>query len=195
MLYAYNAYQPIISLLEQGYCSRISRGNYRAHQSKIYRTLQQNSPTTFFASLYFFEISPSCKSWQILPPAVLRRRYGPLRAGCWSPPARECCVGRWRQVMVEQVRHTMDAALLIDAAVHLADQGVPLLPPRPPLPSLPPPPLLAQPSFHAARTSLQPTNRASIPTILPLTPSLHHNNLTIIWSPDYVLPLCCAGAD
>ena len=113
---------------------------------------------------------------------MLRRRYGPLRAGCWSPPAREGCVGRWRQVMVEQVRHTMDAALLIDAAVHLADQGVPLLPPRPPLPSLPPPPLLAQPSFHAARTSLQPTNRASIPTILGLTPSLHHNNLTIIWA-------------
>ena len=53
--------------------------------------------------------------------------------------------------MVEQVRHTMmDPGLLIDAAVHLADQGVPLLPPRPPLPSLPPPPLLAQPGFHAA---------------------------------------------
>ena len=92
--------------------------------------------------------------------------------------------------MVEQVRHTMvDPGLLIDAAVHLADQGVPLLPPRPPLPSLPPPPLLAQPSLHAARTSLQATN-----TILGLTPSLHHTDLTIIWSPDYVLPLCCSGA-
>ena len=97
--------------------------------------------------------------------------------------------------MVEQVGHTMvDSGLLIDAAVHLADQGVPLLPPRPPLPSLPPPPLLAQPSLHAARTSLQATNRASIPSILGFTPSLHHTDLTIIWAPDYVLPLCCPGA-
>ena len=78
--------------------------------------------------------------------------------------------------------------LLIDAAVHLADQGVPLLPPRPPLPPLPPPPLLAQSSFHAARTSLQTTN------ILGLTPSLHYIDLTIIWSTDYVLPLRCPGA-
>ena len=91
--------------------------------------------------------------------------------------------------MVEQVGHPVMAALLIDAPVHLADQGVPLLPPRPPLPSLPPPPLLAQPSLHAARTSLQATN-----SILGLTPSLHHTDLTIIWSPDYVLPLCCPGA-
>ena len=91
--------------------------------------------------------------------------------------------------MVEQVTHTMmDSGLLIDAAVHLADQGVPLLPPRPPLSSLPPPPLLAQPSFHAARTSLQPTN-PSIPTILGLTPSLHHMNLTIIWAQGPAQPL------
>ena len=122
---------------------------------------------------------------------MLLRIHVPLRAGCWSPPARKSCVGRWgREVVVEQVRHPVVAlALLIDATVHLVDQGVPLLPPRPPLPSLPPPPLLAQPSLHAARTSLQATN-----TILGLTPSLHHTDLTIIWSPDYVLPLCCSGA-
>ena len=93
--------------------------------------------------------------------------------------------------MVEQVRHPMMmSALLVDAAsVHLADQGVPLLPSRPPLPSLPPPPLLAQPGFHAARTSLQPSNRASIPTILGLTPSLHHTDLTIIWAQGPTQPL------
>ena len=112
-----------------------------------------------------------------------------MRAGCWSPPARKSCVGRGREVMVEQIRHPVMAALLIDAAVHLADQGVPLLPPRPPLPSLPPPPLLAQPGFHAARTSLQGTNRASIPRILGLTPSLHHNDLTIIWAQGPTQPL------
>ena len=96
--------------------------------------------------------------------------------------------------MVEQVGHPVMAALLIDAPVHLADQGVPLLPPRPPLPSLPPPPLLAQPGFHAAGPPLQGANRTSIPSILGFTPSLHHTDLTIIWAPDYVLPLCCPGA-
>ena len=117
---------------------------------------------------------------------MLLRIHVPLRAGCWSSSPRKSCVGRWgREVVVEQVRHPVVAlALLIDAPVHLVDQGVPLLPPRPPLPSLPPPPLLAQPSLHAARTSLQGTD-----SILGLTPSLHHTDLTIIWAQGPTQPL------
>ena len=93
-------------------------------------------------------------------------------------------------MVVEQVGH-VDTSLLIDApTVHLADQRVPVLPPCPPLPPLSPPPLLAETSFHAAGTTLQ-CPEGSIPS-LGLTPSFHP--LTIIWLPDYVLPLGCPSA-
>ena len=97
-----------------------------------------------------------------------------MRARCGSCPAWQGCVGRrgW-EVVVEEVGHMVDPLVVDAAAVHLADQGVPLLPPCPSLPPLSPPSLLAQPSFQAAGTTLQGSGGGSSPNNLGFTPSLH----------------------
>ena len=97
-----------------------------------------------------------------------------MRAGCGSCPAWQGCVSRWRwEVVVEEVGHMVDPLVVDAAAVHLADHGVPLLPPCPSLPPLSPPSLLAQPSFQAAGTALQGSGGGSSPNNLGFTPSLH----------------------
>ena len=74
---------------------------------------------------------------------------------------------------MEEVGHMVDPLVVDAAAVHLAYQGVPLLPSCPSLPPLSPPSLLAQPSFQAAGTTLQGSGGGSSPNNLGFTPSLH----------------------